>query len=153
MTLARISSLTLALGGAVWACLLLGYTYGFLRFSAGAGFFWLLIWLPGFFAWYGYIRHLFGHFLFRRARITWLVSIAANGWSLFFVGSYFRWKFALALPPTILLGLGWLVLALVVSVVCVFREWRLCEPARQPASGVSGSEFRKLLDEHRKTKG
>lgn len=134
MTLPRISSVTLALGGAVWAFLLLGYTYGFLRVSAGAGFFWVLIWLPGFFAWYSYIRHSFGHFLFRRARITWLVSIAANGWSLFFVGSYFEWKLSAGLPPMILLALGWLVLALVISLVCV-----LCHRANenQPPMGDS----------------
>src|SRR6267154_2354822 len=82
MSFPRISSLVLAIGGTPWAFLLLGSTFEILRYSAG-GLMWLLLWLPGFVAWYGYIRHVFGHFMFRRARVTWLTSLAANVWSLF----------------------------------------------------------------------
>jgi hypothetical protein len=153
MTFPRISSLILALGGSVWACLLLGYTCGFLRFSAGAGFFWLLIWLPGFFAWYAYIRHVFGHFLFRRARITWLISVVANSWSLFFVGSFCRWQLSTELPLILLLALAWIIVALVLSVACAIREWRVREPERHIAPQVAEEDFRRLLDEHRRKNG
>jgi hypothetical protein len=135
MAFPRASSLVLALGGSFGAFFLLAFTYEFLHYSAG-GLLWLLLWLPGFLAWYAYIRHCFGHYLFAQARITWLVSLAANTWSLFLIGD--RSSTALA----------WIILALALSVVCAVKEWRLREPEPQKRAHVTGEEFKKLLDEH-----
>ena len=153
MTFARASSLLLALGGSLWACVLLAWAYGFLRLSAGAGFFWLLSWLPGFFAWYAYLCHWFGKFVFRRARVTWAVSILGNAWSLFIVGSVWRWQVSLELPIVVLLALAWSIVALLLSIVSVIKEWHLREPERAPRTHVAPEEFKRLLDEHRNTNG
>jgi hypothetical protein len=93
--------------------------FGFLHVSVGAGLWWALLWAPGFFAWYGYVRRTGGHFLFGRALFTWLVSIAANGWSLSIVypgwhqGSRSLW---------VRLGFVWLIVALAVSFICLMLE-------------------------------
>ena len=137
MTFPRISSVALAIGGSVWAFLLLSITFGILHYSAG-GLAWLLLWLPGFLAWFAYIRHAFGHYLFRQARVTWLVSLAANTWSLFLIGG------------RISLALAWIVIALALSLACAIKEWNLREEKPKIPAHVAGEEFRKLLDEHRR---
>lgn len=137
MSFPRISSLVLAMGGSLWALVLLGSTFGILHSSAG-GMVWLLIWLPGFFAWYGYVRRMFGHYLFRQARITWLVSLAANTWSLFLI------------PGRVSIAFAWIILALILSLACAIKEWRVREPESRPSRGATADEFRKLLDEHRR---
>jgi len=133
----------------MWAILLLCYTFGFLYHSAGFAFLWALIWLPGFFAWYGYIRRAFGHFLFRRALITWLVSVVANSWSLFFMWSYFGGR-ARDLHVMVRVAFSWIILAIVVSIACLIQERRLREPKREVAKHVDDQQFRRLLDEHRR---
>ena len=137
MTFPRISSLVLAIGGCVWAFLLLGATLQALRYSAG-GLVFFLMWLPGFIAWYGYIRHALGHYLFRQARITWLVSLAANTWSLFL------------LHGRISIGLAWTIMALILSLACAVKEWQLREPEHQVSPQVAADEFARLLNEHRR---
>jgi hypothetical protein len=139
MTFPRISSLMLAIGGAFWAVVLLGFTFKFLQYSAG-GLVFLLMWVPGFIAWYGYIRHASRHYLLRQARVTWLVSVVANTWSLFLVQGHG------------IIPLAWIVLALVISLVCLVKEWGVREPERHMVPNVTGEQFRKLLDEHRKKK-
>lgn len=118
MTLPRISSLVLAIGGCVWAFLPLGATFQALKYSSG-GLVFFLMWLPGFVAWYGYIRHASGHYLFRQARITWLVSLAANIWALFLMHS------------RISIALAWILAALVLSLVCMVKEWTVREPEKE----------------------
>ncbi len=140
MTFPRISSLVLAIGGSFWAVVLLGFTFHVLPYTAGSarGLLVLLIWVPGFLAWYAYIRHAFGHYLFRQARVTWLVSLAANTWSLFLIGG------------RVSIALAWIIFALVLSLACAIKEWKLREPEQRIATHAAGEEFRKLLDEHRK---
>ena len=140
MTFPRISSLVLATGGSFWALALLRFTFHILPYSAnsGSGLLVLLIWVPGFFAWYGYIRHAFGHYLFHQARFTWLVSLAANTWSLFLIGG------------RVGIALAWIIFALVLSLACAIKEWKLREPERKIPAHVTGEEYRKLLGEHRK---
>ncbi len=120
--------------------MLLGFTFQILPFTAGSanGLLVLLILVPGFVAWYAYIRHTLGHYLFRQARITWLVSLVANTWSLLLIGG------------RVSIALVWIILALVLSLACAIKEWKLREPERKIATHVTGEEFRKLLDEHRK---
>lgn len=153
MTFPRISSLVLAVGGIVWALLLLWYAFGFLHYSAGFTLIWGLIWLPGFFAWYGYIRRVFGHFLFRRALFTWLVSVLANGWSFFFMWSYFGRRAGGELPVLVWVALVWIALAIVISIACLIQERSLREPASAVATHADEKEFRRLLDEHRRNDG
>ena len=150
MTFPRISSLVLAVGGSFWAFLLLWYTFGFLHYSASAAFLWAFIWLPGFFAWYGYIRRALGHFLFRRALVTWLVSVVANIWSLFFMWSYFGGRAGGELPVIVYVALSWIILAIIVSIACMIQESRVREPKPDVATQVGDQEFRRLLDEQRR---
>lgn len=138
MTFPRVSSLVLAIGGSYWAFLLLGFTFQILHYSAG-GLVFLLMLLPGFIAWYAYIRRAFGHYLWRRARLTWLVSVAANLWSL-----------SLGWGQLGVIALVWVVGALVLSTICAVLEWEIQEPAPHPPADIPTEEFRKLLDEHRK---
>ncbi len=153
MSFPRISSLVLAVGGSVWAFLLLWYTFGYLHYTAGGAFFWLLIWLPGFFAWYGYIRRAFGHFLCRRALITWLVSMVANGWSFFFMWAYFGRGSVGDLPVIVCVALSWIFLAIVLSIACLIQEGRVRESKPKAVTEVGENEFKRLLDMHRKGDG
>lgn len=150
MTFPRVASLVLALGGSAWAFLLLAYGVFILRYSASGTFFWGLIWLPGFLAWYGYIRRVFGHFLLRRALITWLVSLVANLWSLAFM--WLAWnKPSGNLPKGAWVPLLWFFLAIVVSIVCLILERRALEPKIETTSTsqVDEVQFGRLLAEHR----
>lgn len=150
MSFPRFSSLVLAVGGSLWALLLLWYTFGFLHYSAGFMLLWVLIWLPGFVAWYGHIRRAFGHFLLRRGLVTWLASVIGNGWSLFFMWSYFGRRPSGESPITVAVGLAWIILALVVSIVCMIQERTVREPTREVATHIGDKEFKRLLDEHRR---
>ena len=135
----RISSLILALAGCFWALMLLGVTGKILQYSA-QGLIWLLWWLPGFIAWYGYIRHVLGHYIFRQARFTWMLSLLANSWSLLLIRG----------RPG--LGLVWLVFALILSLICLILEWNRREAEPNVPTHVTNEEFKKLLDEHRKAR-
>jgi hypothetical protein len=136
MTFPRASSLFLAVGGTCWAVFLLVCGFGFLHTSIAAGLWWALLWAPGFFAWYGYLRRTAGHFLFGRALFTWLVSIAANAWSFSIVYPWAR------------LACVWISLALVVSFICLMLEGRRREIC-QPIVRVNRAAIQKPSDEHR----
>lgn len=142
MTFPRISSLALAIGGSFWAVALLGFAHLVLPYTTSpAGLlFLLLILVPGFLAWYAYIRHVFGHYLFRQARITWLVSLGANTWTLVLIGG------------RVSIALAWIILALALSLVCAIKEWNLREAEPNISAHITGEEFKSLLDEHRKNK-
>lgn len=137
MAFARSTSLFLAICGAFWAVLLLLLTFGFLQHSVGALLI-LLFWLPGFVAWYGYVRHALGHYLFRQARITWLVSIVANAWSMWLLFELHS------------ILIFWSLLALFLSLFCVVSEWDLRESERPADTNVTEEEFTTLLEEHRR---
>lgn len=136
----------------MWAILLLCYTVGFSYHSPGFASLWVLIWLPGLYAWYGYIRRAFGHYLFRRAMITWLVSVVANSWSFFLMWSYFGGRVG-DLPVMVCVAYTWIILAIVISIACLIQERRLREPKREVAAHVDYEQFRRLLDEHQRDDG
>jgi hypothetical protein len=151
MTFPRICSVVLALGGSFWA-LLLWWQLGFLD-TAGSLFFWALLWTPGFFAWYGYIRRAFGHFLFHRALFTWLISIIANSWSLFCVWLYSQ-RGEGDLSFLAYVSFSWLIVANIISIICLIRERNVREPKHDPTATtrIEREDFKKLLDEHRRDK-
>ncbi len=153
MTFPRVCGLVLAAGGIIWALLLLWYTFGFLHYSAGTAFLWVLIWLPGYISWYAYIRRAFGHFLCRRALVTWLVSAVANGWSLFFMWLYFGEPAGRELPVIVWVAFPWITLALVLSIACGIQERSVREPKHEVATQVGEEDFKRLLDEHRRNDG
>ena len=142
----RACSIVFAAGGFFWALLLTWYASFFFFYSAAGGLIWVLVWLPGFIAWYGYIRRACGHFLLRKALITWLVSIIANAWSVLIV-----WLARDRHPPLILgAAFLWFGFALVVSGACAVLERRLQNPKADICRQVSPDELRRLLDDHRR---
>lgn len=147
MTFVRFSTLILAGGGFFWACFLIFGLYEFLHLSANGALFWMLLWTPGFFAWYGYVRRAFGHYLFRRALCTWGFSVIANAWSLSVMYSFqgIPGRNVMATTAEI-----WIILAIIISLICMIREWGMREPTPMPQTKLCDEEFRRLLDEHRR---
>ena len=150
MTFPRVCSLALAVGGSVWALLLLCVIVGYCVVLPLFSLFLALVWMPSFVAWYGYIRRALGHFLFRRALVTWSVSIIANGWALYFLLLHYDRTALEDLPVIAWIQFGWLILAIILSVVCLILEWRVREPKREVVTQATEEEFTKLLDEHRR---
>ena len=122
--------------------------FGITMFHAGKGALFVLLWAPGFFTWYGYIRRAFGYHLFGRSYAVWVLSIIVN------LG-YFYFLFPIQHvdgDPQELIAQAWLTLAVILSILSWRRERKEPEPERiRPPTNpkLPEDEFRKLLDEHR----
>jgi hypothetical protein len=93
-----------------------------------------------------------GHYLFRRALVTWLVSLVANAWSFSVLYSSFLGRVGGELPFVVAFAALWTIIAFVASALCLALEGRKQEPKQEVIvrSNANANEFRRLLDEHRK---